>query len=293
MLHKLGDSMDRNFFIIIFALSNLIIASVLVRYSEIGPIASFGYRLLLPCIFLYSFLSISKNEDKLSKKSFNIAILTGFFLGLDLAFYSISLMYTSIAEASLLTNLCPFMTTFVAIIFFKEKVPLKYYLVLLIAFAGLLLLMSQAGLSSEHILGNWLAIISAVFYSLFIILSKELRNTCSTFRMMFIASLSGSIILFALAIVLKEQIFPTTLSGVLVLVAIALFGHLLGNILYISRIKHISLSLSSLVLLIGPIFALLYGYILFRETFSLQQLVGMFTIILSVYLGKKILIKNK
>ncbi|MFC4892566.1 DMT family transporter [Pseudofrancisella aestuarii] len=285
--------MDRNFFIIIFALSNLIIASVLVRYSEIGPIASFGYRLLLPCIFLYSFLSISKNEDKLSKKSFNIAILTGFFLGLDLAFYSISLMYTSIAEASLLTNLCPFMTTFVAIIFFKEKVPLKYYLVLLIAFAGLLLLMSQAGLSSEHILGNWLAIISAVFYSLFIILSKELRNTCSTFRMMFIASLSGSIILFALAIVLKEQIFPTTLSGVLVLVAIALFGHLLGNILYISRIKHISLSLSSLVLLIGPIFALLYGYILFRETFSLQQLVGMFTIILSVYLGKKILIKNK
>ncbi|APC97348.1 DMT family transporter [Francisella frigiditurris] len=285
--------MDRNFFIIIFALSNLIIASVLVRYSEIGPIASFGYRLLLPCIFLYSFLSISKNEDKLSKKSFNIAILTGFFLGLDLAFYSISLMYTSIAEASLLTNLCPFMTTFVAIIFLKEKVPLKYYLVLLIAFAGLLLLMSQAGLSSEHILGNWLAIVSAVFYSLFIILSKELRNTCSTFRMMFIASLSGSIILFALAIIFKEQIFPTTLSGVLVLVAIALFGHLLGNILYISRIKHISLSLSSLVLLIGPIFALLYGYILFRETFSLQQLVGMFTIILSVYLGKKVLIKNK
>lgn len=293
MLHKSGDSMDRNFFIIIFALSNLIIASVLVRYSEIGPIASFGYRLLLPCIFLYSFLSISKNEDKLSKKSFNIAILTGFFLGLDLAFYSISLMYTSIAEASLLTNLCPFMTTFIAIIFFKEKVPSKYYLVLLIAFLGLLLLMSQTGLSSEHLLGNWLAIVSAVFYSLFIILSKELRNTCSTFRMMFIASLSGSIILFALAIIFKEQIFPTTLSGVLVLVAIALFGHLLGNILYISRIKHISLSLSSLVLLIGPIFALLYGYILFRETFSLQQLVGMFTIILSVYLGKKILIKNK
>lgn len=59
--------MNRDFFIILFALSNLIVASVLIRYSEVGPIASFGYRLLLPCIFLYSFLAITKDEEKLSK----------------------------------------------------------------------------------------------------------------------------------------------------------------------------------------------------------------------------------
>ncbi|AJI52543.1 DMT family transporter [Francisella philomiragia] len=284
--------MNRDFFIILFALSNLIVASVLIRYSEVGPIASFGYRLLLPCIFLYSFLAITKDEEKLSKKSLYIAALTGFFLALDLAFYSISLIYTSIAEASLLTNLCPFITTFIAIIFLKEKVSLKYYLVLLVAFIGLLLLMSQAGLSSQHLLGNWLAIISAVFYALFIIFSKKLRDSCSTFRMMFIASLSGSIVLFVLAFIFNEQIIPTTARGIAILLAIALFGHLLGNILYISRIKHISLAMSSLVLLVGPVFALLYGYVLFRETFSIQQLVGMFIIILSVYLGKKVLEKQ-
>ncbi|MBK2297009.1 DMT family transporter [Francisella philomiragia] len=284
--------MNRDFFIILFALSNLIVASVLIRYSEVGPIASFGYRLLLPCIFLYSFLAITKDEEKLSKKSLYIAALTGFFLALDLAFYSISLIYTSIAEASLLTNLCPFITTFIAIIFLKEKVSLKYYLVLLVAFIGLLLLMSQAGLSSQHLLGNWLAIISAVFYALFIIFSKKLRDSCSTFRMMFIASLSGSVVLFILAFIFNEQIIPTTARGIAILLAIALFGHLLGNILYISRIKHISLAMSSLVLLVGPVFALLYGYILFRETFSIQQLVGMFIIILSVYLGKKVLEKQ-
>ena len=140
--------MNRDFFIILFALSNLVIASVLIRYSEVGPIASFGYRLLLPCIFLYSFLAISKDEDKLSKKSIYVAALTGLFLALDLAFYDISLIYTSIAEARLLTNLCPFITTFIATIFLKEKVSLKYYLVLLVAFIVLLPLMSQSGLSS-------------------------------------------------------------------------------------------------------------------------------------------------
>ncbi|WP_150464559.1 DMT family transporter [Francisella sp. XLW-1] len=284
--------MNRDFFLILFALSNLVIASVLIRYSEVGPIASFGYRLLLPCIFLYSFLAITKDEDRLSKKSIYIAALTGLFLALDLAFYGISLIYTSIAEASLLTNLCPFITTFIAIIFLKEKVSLKYYLVLLVAFIGLLLLMSQSGLSSQHLLGNWLAIISAVFYALFIIFSKKLRDSCSTFRMMFIASLSGSATLFILAFIFNEQIIPTTLSRVLILLAIAIFGHLLGNILYISRVKYISLAMSSLVLLVGPVFALLYGYILFRETFSIQQLLGMFIIILSVYLGKKVLEKQ-
>ncbi|WP_371806949.1 EamA family transporter [Francisella orientalis] len=105
--------------------------------------------------------------------------------------------------------------------------------------------------------------------------------------MMFIASLSGSVVLFILAFIFNEQIVPTTSRGIAILLAIALFGYLLGNILYISRIKHISLAMSSLVLLIGPVFALLYGYVLFRETFSIQQLVGMFIIILSVYLGKR------
>ncbi|MBF8997782.1 EamA/RhaT family transporter, partial [Francisella tularensis] len=33
--------MNRDFFIILFALSNLIVASVLIRYSEVGPITSF------------------------------------------------------------------------------------------------------------------------------------------------------------------------------------------------------------------------------------------------------------
>ena len=170
--------MNKDFFIIIFAISNLIVASVLIRYSEVGPIASYGYRLLIPCVFLYSFLAISKNEEKLSKKSFKVAVITGLFLALNLAFYSISLIYTSIPEASLLINLCPFITTFIAIIFLKEKVSLKYYFVLLLAFLGLLLLMSQAGLSAQHLLGNWLVIVSAVFYAIFIILSKQLRNSC-------------------------------------------------------------------------------------------------------------------
>ena len=98
--------------------------------------------------------------------------------------------------------------------------------------------------------------------------------------------------LFTLAFIFKEQIFPTIFKGVIILLSIALFGHLLGNILYISRIKHTSLAISSLVLLIDPVFALLYGYVLFREIFSIQQLAGMFIIIASVYLDKKVL-KNQ
>ncbi|MDE5002952.1 EamA/RhaT family transporter, partial [Francisella tularensis subsp. holarctica] len=70
--------MNRDFIIILFSLSNLIVASVFIRYSEEGPITSFGYRLLLPFIFLYSILSITKDEEKLSKKSLNISELTGF-----------------------------------------------------------------------------------------------------------------------------------------------------------------------------------------------------------------------
>ncbi|MDE5014768.1 EamA family transporter, partial [Francisella tularensis subsp. holarctica] len=80
-------------------------------------------------------------------------------------------------------------------------------------------LMSQAGLSSRHILGIWLAIVSSVFYALFIILSKQLRNSFSTFRMMFIAYLSGSIVLFILAFIFNEQIIPTPARSIAILLA--------------------------------------------------------------------------
>lgn len=59
--------MNRDFFIILFALSNLIVASVLIRYSKVGPIASFGYRLLLPCIFYIHFWQSPKMKKNYQK----------------------------------------------------------------------------------------------------------------------------------------------------------------------------------------------------------------------------------
>ncbi len=109
---------------------------------------------------------------------------------------------------------------------------------------------------------------------------------------MFYISIWGAIIDLTAAFFLGEKMIPDTLNGVGVLFVIAIIGHILGHVLYTGQAKYMSLSMGALSLLTTPIFALAYGYVLFREAFTFQQSVGIFIIVFTIFLGKKILDKQ-
>lgn len=273
---------------------NIVFASLLIRLASTGPIASGAYRLLIATPILFTLAIIGKNNPfKINLKTLIWSSLAGVFFACDLAVYNLSLVYTTLAEANLLTNIVPFIITPFAIIFLKEKVPAKFHLALLIALIGIALLMQQAMGNAIHLSGNWLAINSACFYALFLTSIKKATTHGESINVLMIpVSICGGLLLLLIAYCHHEVLLPQTIHSWFIVIAIAICGQIFGQTLLALSIKHLPLQLASLFLLLSPIFAAIYAILFFHEYLTRIQWIGIVIIISAIYLGKSILQHN-
>ena len=283
---------NKYIFFVLSSIASITFASLLIRYSEVGPIASGGYRLILtiPALFFISRLKSPQKPIQLTQKTFLYAVMSGICFALDLAFYNIAILKTTLAEATLLTNLVPFIIAPISIIFFKERLPLKFLIAVIFAISGMLCLNFTHGITAQHLTGNYLALLTAIFYTLFLIFIKKASQNYPINQAMLISCLSGGILLFVIAYYIhQEVIFPSSSYGVCILCGIAFFGQLSGQTLLSYSIKFLPLQLASLFLLFSPIFAAFYAYLFQDEKLVATQLFGVVIIMGAVYYGKKIL----
>lgn len=284
--------MNKHISIVLFAIASIVFASLLIRFSAAGPVASGAYRLLLtiPLLLCLDKFSGKKiNSSKLTREVIIYSMLSGLFFALDLAVYNVSILYTSLAEATLLTNMAPFFIVPISIVFFHEKAPFRFIYSVILAIIGLYLLMGKTDLDHKHLIGDWLALLSAIFYALFLTSIKKAASNYSVNRVMTLVCLIGGILLFALAAIKQEVIFPQTAYGWFILLAIAIFGQVLGQTLLAYGVKFLPLQLSSLFLLLSPIFAAIYAFFIFDERLNLIQSCGIVVILVAIYIGKRIL----
>ena len=286
--------MNRYILLTLLAIASIVLASALIRYSQIGPIATGAYRLLLaiPMLVVVNYSTHKSMQNTSAKLSLPVmipAILAGVFFALDLSVYNLSVIYTTLAEATLLTNMVPFFVAPISIVFFKEKISPRFLFPVVLALAGLALLLGSSGSSNHHFSGDLLALLSALFYSLFFISIKSARNNYPAAKTMLIVCLVGGVTLLLIAMVRHENIIPNSAFGWLMVFLIAFFGQIFGQTLLAYAMKYIPLNLSALFLLLSPVFAALFAVIMFHEWLSASQIAGISTILIAVHFGKKIL----
>lgn len=286
--------MNKHIFFVLFAIANIVFSSVLIRFCETGPVASGAYRLLLTIPMLLAMNGSNKRnfQQKLTMPIVISSCCAGLFFALDLAVFNVSIIYTSLAESTLLTNMVPFVIAPISIFWFKEKIPLKFLVTVLLAIVGLYFLMSDNSLSARHLTGDWLALLSAVFYALFLTSIKTAREAYPASMVMIMVCIVGGILLMLLAIYKHEVVIPLTHTGWIVLVFVAFNGQVLGQTLLAYSVKYIPLQLTSIFLLLSPIFAAVYAYVIFHETLHAMQILGIGVILAAVYYGKQILEKS-
>lgn len=274
----------------LLAITNIVIASMMIRVSEVGAIASGGYRLLLAIPFLI-LMQKKSSSIKLSSKSLRWALFAGLFFALDLSLYNVSLIKTTIAEANLFTNLAPFFITPIAIIFLGERVQSGFYIASFTALIGIALLMNHALGNQAHLLGNLLALASAIFYTFFLTSIKKASENSNASELMIYVSISGSIALFFVAYINGEILIPHSIYGWTIVIAIAFLGQVCGQTLLAHSIKYLPLQIASMSLLLSPIFAAIFSWLYFNEVLTLIQIFGITLILFSLFLAKKSLQK--
>jgi drug/metabolite transporter (DMT)-like permease len=157
------------------------------------------------------------------------------------------------------------------------------------AIAGMFVLVGpNFSTGGTRLAGDALGALTAVFYAGYMLAIKSARDAkASTVRLMAWSTTITAIALLPVAYFSPQPMLPAHASGWWVLLALAVVSQILGQGLIAYAFAHLPASLSSVSLLIQPVMATLFAWILFREPVGAAQLVGGAVVLAGIWLAKR------
>jgi drug/metabolite transporter (DMT)-like permease len=265
-------------------------APIFVRWSEVGPVATAFWRLFLalPLLALWAALDKRKAAPVAASGGLAMAVLAGLFFAADLAVWHWSIRLTSVANATFLANLAPIVVTIGAWVLLGERAKPIFFAGMLVSLAGAALLMgANLGGPGAVLLGDGLGVLTAVFYAGYQLCVKRLRDTQSTARLMLMSGIACAAALLPAALLMGETILPASAIGWLVLVALAVVCQFAGQSLIAYAVAHLSASFSSVSLLLQPVAAAAFAWLLFGEALALLQWIGAAAVLAGIWLARR------
>lgn len=259
-------------------------APILVRLTETGPAAAGFWRLA----FAMPLLALIARRGE-SGPPPRMAVLAGAMFALDIAFWHYGLALTSVANATVLSNLTPVVVTLVAWLAFGQRPRLAFAAAGAVAVAGavLMALGSNARPGSNPALGDALSAATALWYAFYMLSMAAARRTAGAGRVMFWSSLVALPGLLATALVLREQLVPAGPAGWAACAGLGLV-HVAGQGAVAWSLGRLPTALAALVVLIQPVVAAALGWILFQEGLSPLQALGGVLALSGVVLAQRV-----
>jgi drug/metabolite transporter (DMT)-like permease len=271
-------------------------APLFVKVSETGPVATAFWRvfLALPPLWMWALISEGRQHAAHLRKHRGLMMAAGIFFAGDLVVWHWSILLTSVANTTLLANLAPIFVTAVAWFVFRET-PRKLFLAgLAAAIAGTLLLIgANFGQSGSASLGDALGVITAMFYAAYQMSVSRLRAHVPTASLMAWSSLVMAVLLLPIAWISGEQLLPDSAAGWMKLIGIALFAQVIGQSLIAWAMAHLTATFSSVGLLLQPVMATLFAWVLLGETVGPLQFTGGALVLAGIGLARQATLRRQ
>ena len=275
-------------------------APIFVRLSDTGPVASAFWRVALaaPMLWLWVWREGSTGRDSDSQSrdpggsanwSLTPVFLAGVFFAVDLAVWHWSIVWTSVANSTLLANLAPIFVTLGGWILWKQQVTRLFLVGMVTAIVGMFVLVGpNFSAGGTALLGDALGALTAVFYASYMLAIKRSRDVgASTARLMAWSTTISAVLLLPVALLSPQPMLAQAASGWLVLLGLAFVSQVIGQGLIAYAFAHLPASLSSVSLLIQPVVAALAAWALFGEAVGAAQLVGGAIVLAGIWISKR------
>lgn len=250
------------------------LAPIFVRLTDVGLTACGFWRMALALPLLALMMWRETGGIKI-KPGLGWLLLAGVFFAGDLAFWHQSIHLSSVANATLMTNLAPVFVTLASFFLFGERFRLVFIAGIALAVAGAAVLMTGSSKLGEHnLLGDLFACVSAVFYGAYILGVSRARQRYGAMEIMFWASLSCAVLLGILGAYQGDTFLPQSMHGWWVLIGLALLSHVAGQGLIAWALAHLSAAFSAVGLLVQPLAAAAFAWLILAEPFGMLQAAG-------------------
>ena len=266
---------------------------IFVRLSETGPIATAFWRMGIALPFWWVGKTWYEQRPLVQKRPYSprdILLLAGAgaFFTADLSLWHTALGYTSVANATLLPNFFPVFVTLGAWLFFRQRVTRVFLGGMVVALIGAVLLIgTNAGMSKQTLLGDMLALSTAVVYAGYFLTVSRLRQRFSAFAIMTWVAVFASLFLFVESLIVGEPLFENSLQGWIVLVGLALVSQVGGQGLITYALAHLPPAFSAVSMILQPLVATIVAWMLFQETLDPLQAVGGVVVLTGIWLARR------
>ncbi len=269
------------------------LAPILVRLSEIGPVATAFHRvfLSLPVLGLWLWIERRAGDSRLPPIGRDVKqwlIAAGLFFAGDLAVWHWSIKLTTVANATLLANLAPVFVILAGWTLFAQRFSVGFIIGMAIALFGTLVLMGNSlSFGHAHLVGDLLGVLTAVFYASYIICVARLRTVVSTATVMFWSAVVCSIALLPVALLSSENLMPDAAKGWAILLALAVISHAGGQGLIAYALAHLSATFGSVSLLWQPVAAAMLAWLILQESLGAWQVMGGVIVLVGIYQARR------
>ncbi len=232
------------------------------------------YRVLFWPPLLY--LIVRRNGAKINDKLFRSVLVPGILFGVSTIFGFTAITTTSVANATIIGNISTAMVLFVAPRFLNEKISKSQVLLAFTSFAGVAAIVFGAGnTGGSSLFGDFLALVNALTWTVYFISSKRRRvDGVDTWQFLFGVSVIQVFVVVPYALVTSNDILQITWRDLGFLIAMTIFSGTIGHSFMLWAQKYVDASVSSLILLLGPVISSAGAWLVYGQQISLVQVIG-------------------
>ena len=262
-------------------------SAIFVRLAAVPGVVSAFYRVLIASLVLLPIWLVRGSRFR-DRHTLLYSVLAGVFFGMDLAFWNVSVLLTSAANATVLAYLAPVWVGLAALLFFHEKIKKSYWPGTAMALFGMLVILGLENVSGFRFgPGNILAVVSSFFYAGYLLAAQAARRRADTLLFTATSIFSSTVLLLLISLLRGEKLTGFAPPTWLAFLGLGLISHLAGWYAINSALGQIKASVVSVSLLGQPVVTALAAWPILGEPLRIPQAVGGLLILAGVTIVHK------
>ena len=230
------------------------------------------FRSAFAMIFLYVFCRFKKVDLKIkSNKHIVPFIISGIFMAIHWITYFYALKLSNVAIGMLSLYTFPVMIAFLEPLFLKIKFNPMYIVLGCMVLLGVYILAPEFNLESSNVQGILFGLLSALCYSIRILILKQYVVQYDGVMLMFYQTLIITVCLLPVLFFMDVSGFESQYPYVLLL---ALLTTAIGHSLMVHSLQFFSVSTASIISSVQPIFGIILAFIFLNEIPTWNTFVG-------------------
>jgi len=198
-----------------------------------------------------------------------------------------ALANTNVANLALLSNLHPLFVGLAGYLLFGRRFDKRFLIGTVMAVVGAIAFeIDQVQFATDQILGDALALLTAIFIGAYLMLVERLQNRFTTATIMLWRCGVTTLLLLPVLPLVEDRLFPYSWMGWFFVIFQTLFCQVFGQGLLAYSLGKLSSGVVSVTLLLEPVLASIFAWVIFSEKVGFFDWMTFAVVLVGIYLAQ-------